>query len=122
MLNENDDNLKIKVTYNSDENDETETDEESSGSVGSYSFGDDKGSLNNSVHRDSTSFSSDDSSAKDDEINQTKINDNSDNDLEQEPINASEMGFENDTFKEIGTSPDDGEIFQILPSTLEYPP
>lgn len=129
MLNENDDNLKIKVTYNSDENDETETDEESSGSVGSYSFGDDKGSLNNSVHRDSSSFYSDDSSTKDDEINQTKINDNSGNDLEQEPINASEMGFENDTslndsnkadlnsFKEIDTSPDDGEIIQILPST-----
>jgi hypothetical protein len=117
MLNENDDNLKIKVTYNSDENDETETDEESSGSVGSYSFGDDKGSLNNSVHRDSTSFSSDDSSTKDDEINQTKINDNSDNDLEQEPINASEMEFENNTFTEIGTSPDDREIVQILPST-----
>jgi hypothetical protein len=69
------------------------------------------------VHRDSTSFSSDDSSTKDDEINQTKINDNSDNDLEQEPINASEMEFENNTFTEIGTSPDDREIVQILPST-----
>lgn len=128
-LNENDDNLNIKVAYNSDENDETETDEESSGSVGSYSFGDDKGSLSNSLHRDSSSFNSDDSSTKGYEINQTKINDNSDNDLEQEPINAWEMGFKNDTslnesniadlnsFKEIDTSPDDGEVIQILPST-----